>query len=124
SEVVGRIHHATGQDKNITICERVPLPLRIAIRPLAPKVECAFRRKDRISGTQERRHKPVAPPRKRRLVDREILKIRNRVLHHGIRKTPTEGHLGGKHNTPKSMPTRKWHQGRYSEIPEPLSGCE
>src|SRR5262245_6392479 len=46
SKVVGRIHHATGQDKNITICKRGPLSLRIAIRPLAPKVECAFRRKD------------------------------------------------------------------------------
>lgn len=45
SEVVGRIHHAAGQDENIAIGERVPLPLRIAISPFAPKVEGAFRRK-------------------------------------------------------------------------------
>src|SRR5476649_154739 len=46
SEVVRRIHHTTGQDEDITIGERVPLPLRIAIRPFAPKVEGTFRRKN------------------------------------------------------------------------------
>ena len=50
SEVVGRIHHTTGQDEDITIGKRVPLPLRIAINPFAPEVEGTFWRKNRISG--------------------------------------------------------------------------
>src|SRR5262245_8328085 len=74
AQIRGRVHDRAGQREHLTVGERCPMPLRIARRPLAPEIERSLRRQDLETRRGQRGGQPIAPARKRRLIDRQMLK--------------------------------------------------
>src|SRR5262249_24793452 len=92
AQMRGLVHERPGQHEYLAIGKPPPEPVRIPARPLAPEIERALRRQHVEAGLAQHRGQAIAPARQRGLIDRELFEVGDRVLHHGVGKTPAERH--------------------------------
>src|SRR5215510_10741477 len=88
AQIRGRVHDRAGQHEHLAVGQHGPMPLGIAGGPLAPEIERPLRRQDLKARRGQRGGQPVAPARKRRLIDRQMLQVLDCILHDGVWKTP------------------------------------